>query len=128
LSDQSEFIAAFCKAYKAHRRAAYFVRRPKDLVLARLLLETYSVPELAAMVDDLLTVDDEWIGATDRGMGILATKASWLANRQAQAQPAPAKIDWFAECAQTHNGECGLNQQRHAQRVWNDAYKARESA
>lgn len=39
-----------------------------------------------------------------------------------------AKEDWFTICQQTHNGECGLNQQRHAQRVWNEAFKARESA
>jgi hypothetical protein len=42
---------------------------------------------------------------------------------------APAKEDWYTICQQTHNGECGLSQQRHAQRVWNEAYKARaESA
>jgi hypothetical protein len=59
--------------------------------------------------------------------------ASWLRagrfdDEYEVAVPVPVKIDWFAECAQTHNGECGLSQQRHAQRVWNDAYKARETA
>jgi hypothetical protein len=106
VSDQSNFIAAFCRAYKAHRGAAYFVRRPKDLVLAKALLEVYSMDELSAMVDDLLTVEDEWIGATDRGIGILATKATWLANRQAHAKAEPVKEYWADVCAREHGSVC----------------------
>ncbi len=104
-ADVGAFIASFCKAYKAHRRAAYFVRRPKDLVLAKALLEVYSMDELSAMVDDLLTVEDEWIGATDRGVGILATKASWLANRQAQASAAAPEY-WADVCQREHGSAC----------------------
>jgi hypothetical protein len=57
--------------------------------------------------------------------------ASWIRagrfdDEYETAVPAPAKVDWYAECQQTHNGECGLSQQRHAQRVWNEAYKERE--
>lgn len=121
MSDQSEFIALFCKAYKAHRRAAYFVRRPKDLVLARLLLDTYGLEELSAMVDDLLTVDDEWIGATDRGVGILATKASWLANRRAAAQVQVAAPEYWGDvCSRDHGSGCRSR--------WEHEMKMREQA
>ena len=54
-------------------------------------------------------------------------KGRWMDEYEVVVEQ-PAKADWFAECAQTHGGECGLSQQRHAQRVWNEAYKARESA
>jgi hypothetical protein len=40
----------------------------------------------------------------------------------------PERVDWFEECKVMHGGECGLNQQRHAQRKWAEAYKQRESA
>ena len=40
----------------------------------------------------------------------------------------PERVDWFDECQAMHGGECGLNQQRHAQRKWADAFRARESA
>jgi hypothetical protein len=40
----------------------------------------------------------------------------------------PAKIDWYAECKEMHQNDCGLSQQRHAQRKWADAYKAREAS
>jgi hypothetical protein len=32
----------------------------------------------------LLTTDEDWVSETDRGIGILSTKASWLDDRLAQ--------------------------------------------
>jgi hypothetical protein len=124
--DIAAFIALFCRQYKTHRHATYFVRRPKDLSLARLLLQSFPADDLAGMVDDLLTVQDEWINSTDRGIGILVVKASWLSNRQAQRGADTARVDWFEECQAMHGGACGLSQQRHAERKWADAFKARE--
>ncbi len=59
--------------------------------------------------------------------------ASWLRagrfdDEYETSVPAPAKVDWYTQCGELHNHECGFSQQRHAQRVWNEAYKARESA
>jgi len=120
-ADVGAFIALFCKRYKELRRASYFVRRPKDLTLARLLLETYGAADLAAMVDDLLTVDDEWIGATDRGIGILVVKASWLANRHAQtAAPEPVQEPWYDICSREHGSACRSR--------WEHEMRLRESA
>ena len=114
-TDTREFIAMFCAAYKEHRGAKYFVRRPKDLVLAKLLLETYSLEEAQAMVTDLLTVQDEWIAGTDRGIGILVTKASWLANRLAQ-QAQPQTEYWADVCQREHGGQC-INRWAHEMKL-----------
>jgi hypothetical protein len=59
--------------------------------------------------------------------------ASWLRagrfdDEYETAVPVPAREDWFENCKLTHNGECGLNQQRHAQRKWAEAYKQRTTA
>jgi hypothetical protein len=104
----SAFIGMFCGAYKQHRKASYFVRRPKDLTLAKLLLETYEPDELTEMVDDLLTTQDEWIAGTDRGVGILVVKASWLANRRAERAQQSAKVVefWGDVCSREHGGAC----------------------
>jgi hypothetical protein len=55
-------------------------------------------------------------------------KGRWVDEYEDTPVQATAKLDWYAECGETHNHECGLNQQRHAQRKWAEAYKARESA
>lgn len=106
-SDIAAFIAAFCARYKALRKASYFVRRPKDLTLVRLLLETYPHEELVLMAEDLLTTEDEWVAGTDRGIGILTVKASWLANRRAQREVArPVKEYWGDTCQREHASAC----------------------
>lgn len=119
MNDVATFIATFCGLYKQHRKATYFVRRPKDLTLARLLLETYSQDELHAMAEDLLTVQDEWIAGTDRGIGIMVTKASWLANRRAQQQTQPSEF-WGDICQREHGGAC--------RNRWDHEMKRREAA
>jgi hypothetical protein len=125
-SEISAFIATFCKLYKEHRKASYFVRRPKDLTLIRLLLDTYPADELADMADDLLTVDDEWVGATDRGIGILTVKASWLSNRRAQRQVVVERKVWTCP----HEPPCSATFKEHCitKQWWAEQHKEREAS
>jgi hypothetical protein len=54
-------------------------------------------------------------------------KGRWMDEYEVVVEQ-PERVDWFDECKAIHGGECGLNQQRHAQRKWADAYRDRESA
>jgi len=73
------FLARFCELYAKYRHGAkYLVRREKDIPLARRLLQVYPAERLEKLTIILLTTDHEWITTTDRGLGILSTKASWL--------------------------------------------------
>lgn len=79
--DLAGFIARFCELFPKYRNGAkYHVQRQKDIPLARRLLMTYPRDELEHMAVILLTTDDEWISQTDRGIGILSTKATKLAD------------------------------------------------
>lgn len=115
MNEVAAFIGVFCGLYKQHRKATYFVRRPKDLTLARLLLDTYGADELRVMAEDLLTTQDDWIAGTDRGIGILVTKASWLSNRLAQRSQAPME-NWWDECQRVHGKTC-INGYSHGTRM-----------
>lgn len=76
------FIARFCERFTHHNHGAtYMLRKPMDVVTVRRLLQVYSAERLEAMAELLLTVNDSWIASTDRGIGILSTKASWLDGR-----------------------------------------------
>jgi hypothetical protein len=76
------FIKRFCELYSQHRNgASYLVRKARDVPNVRALLHTYPLERLEAMAELLMTIDDEWIAGTDRGIGILTTKATWLDDR-----------------------------------------------
>jgi len=79
------FIRAFCDLYSKHRHGAkYLVVRLRDVPLVKRLLRTYPATRLMHMATALLTTEDEWIAETDRGIGILSTKATWLDSRLAE--------------------------------------------
>lgn len=91
----AQFLARFCELYKQHRHGArYFVTREKHVPLLRALLRVYDAERLEKLALVLLKTDDEWIQATDRGIGILSTKASWLDERLAsyEAQHGTIKV------------------------------------
>jgi hypothetical protein len=74
-----DFLIAFQALYAKHRHGAkYLIRRPKDIVLVRTLLDQYGLDRLVKLATILLTTDEQWIAKTDRGIGILVVKASWL--------------------------------------------------
>lgn len=78
-ADVAGFLKRFCESYSKHRFGAkYLVRRQVDVPLVRRLLAVYDSPRLEKLSVVLLTTDDEWISHTDRGIGILSTKAAWL--------------------------------------------------
>lgn len=73
------FIRRFCELYSKHRHGAKFnVKKQKDAPIIKQLLTIYDAPRLEKMAVVLLTTDDDWIKGTDRGIGILSVKASWL--------------------------------------------------
>jgi hypothetical protein len=78
-ADISAFLRAFCDLYSKHRFGAkYLVRRQIDVPLVKRLLAVYDAPRLEMLATVLLTTDNEWVSTTDRGIGILSTKAAWL--------------------------------------------------
>jgi hypothetical protein len=84
-ADIRDFIAYFCETYSERRNGArYMVRREKDIPLVKRLLAVYSMERLKKLTVVLLTTDEDWVSETDRGIGILSTKASWLDDRLAQ--------------------------------------------
>lgn len=79
------FLKHFCELYPKHRHGAkYVIHRAKHVPLARELLKVYGLKRLERLCVVLLTTDDEWIEDTDRGLGILSTKAAWLDNLLAE--------------------------------------------
>lgn len=92
-AEVAKFIGRFCELYKQHRHGArYFVVREKHVPLLRPLLRTYGPERLEKLALVLLKTNDEWIEATDRGIGILSTKASWLDGRLAEYEAAHGPI------------------------------------
>jgi hypothetical protein len=78
-ADVRDFIAFFCDEFSRRRNGArYMVLRHKDIPLVKRLLATYPMERLKKLATILLTTDEEWVAGTDRGIGILSTKASWL--------------------------------------------------
>jgi hypothetical protein len=78
-ADVGAFLKQFCELYSRHRFGAkYPVRRQVDVPIVRRLLAVYDVPRLEKLAVVMLTTDDEWVSRTDRGIGILSTKAAWL--------------------------------------------------
>src|SRR5262249_34104390 len=75
-----EFLKSFCELYSKHRHGAkYHVRQAKDVPTVRQLLALYGAVELGLMAEELLTTNDPaFINGTDRGIGILSLKASFL--------------------------------------------------
>lgn len=121
------FLGVFQDLYRQHRHGAhYLVRRPKDPMLVKLLLQEFPPERLQQMAEELLTTADEWIGRTDRGVGILVVKASWLDGVLCERAARRVKADWWEECKRLHQSECG-GRSAHDTRMYLDAAKA-ESA
>lgn len=111
----AEFLVRFCSLYREHRHGArYFVVKEKHVPLLRPLLRAYGLERLDKLAQVLLRTDDEWVAGTDRGIGILSTKASWLDERlsAAEAQIAPV-VDWWDECKALHGGACEERMRHH---------------
>ena len=77
--DISAFIRRFCELYSQHRHGArYVIHRHKHVPIVRTLLHVFPRDRLEKLAVILLTTDEPWVTQTDRGLGILSTKASWL--------------------------------------------------
>lgn len=77
--DVRKFLGRFVELYRELRfGATYVIKRPRDPVTVRLLLSNFPYARLEQLAVELLTSRDPWIGKTDRGIGILCVKASWL--------------------------------------------------
>ncbi len=93
--DVAAFLRRFCELYAKYRHGArYFIAREKHVPLVRALLATYGPERLEKLALVLLRTDDEWVESTDRGIGILSTKANWLEERLAayEAKHGPVKV------------------------------------
>lgn len=73
-----KFMCRFYDLYKIHRSGARYHLLGRHRPLIRQLLATYGEERLEKLVLVLFKTDEEWIEGTDRGIGILSTKASWL--------------------------------------------------
>lgn len=81
------FLAWWCDTYRQHLRATYRVVAKRDVNAVRQLLELYGEDGLKAMCVLLFTEkQDAFITKSDRGVGVLLVKASWLASRRAEAE------------------------------------------
>lgn len=88
------FIRRFCELYSKHRhKAKYLVRKSKDVPNVVRLLRLYDVGRLEKLTVVLLTTDDDWVSRTDRGIGILAAKASWLDDKLAEYEAEHGAIE-----------------------------------
>lgn len=77
--DVHGFIRRFCELYSKHRHGArYFVKAKQHVPLVKQLLRIFDAQRLEKMAVVLLTTDQDWVKDTDRGIGILSVKASWL--------------------------------------------------
>jgi hypothetical protein len=77
--DIRAFVQFFCEEYSRRRFGArYMVIGSKHIPLVKRLLRVYTLERLKKLATILLTTDEEWVTGTDRGIGILSTKASWL--------------------------------------------------
>jgi hypothetical protein len=87
------FIKRFCELYTKHRHGAKFmVLAKKHVPLIRNLLTVYDAKRLEKMAVVLLTTDEPWVKETDRGIGILSVKASWLDNLLSEYEAAHGEI------------------------------------
>lgn len=85
--DVGAFIKTFCELYKQHGGGAvYHLHRKRDVPLVKALLKDYDAARLARLAEVLLLTDDPWVAQTDRGIGILSVRASWLDLRLRRAE------------------------------------------
>lgn len=92
-ADIGAFLKRFCELYAKYRHGAkYFVKREQHVTLVRRLLRIYDLRRLEKLSVVLLTTDDAWVKETDRGIGILAVKASWLDSLLAEYEAAHGEI------------------------------------
>lgn len=92
-SEVSEFIRRFCELYSKHRFGArYLIARKKHVPIIRNLLRTFDLVRLVKMSTVLLTTTDDWVAGTDRGIGILSVKASFIDGQIAEYEAAHGEI------------------------------------
>lgn len=92
-------------------------------------------PELLQRVLDAIAMQrnsEEW--RKDNGRYV-PYPATWLNAKRWQdeevivvPEPSVPIVDWFQECAELHDGACGLSRSRHDQRKKMDEFKQRASA
>jgi uncharacterized protein YdaU (DUF1376 family) len=83
------FLATFCELYTKFRHGAkYVVNAEKDVPLVRRLLSIHTRARLERLSELLQRTEDEWIAETDRSIGILSNRISWLDSRLAAAEAA----------------------------------------
>jgi len=93
--DIARFIRHFCELFTKHRHGAkYLVKRKKDVPIVRQLLAVYDEHRLEKLAVVLFKTNDDWIAGTDRGIGILSVKASWLDSKLAdyEAEHGPIQV------------------------------------
>ena len=74
-----QFVQWWIETYKAKRLGADYQLTPtKDIPIIKRLLSSYGLTRLKDMATLLLVTDETFISSTDRGLGILSTKAMWL--------------------------------------------------
>lgn len=79
------FILWFSEQFPLYRHGAtYFVQWKRDAPLVKQLLTTYPPERLQRLAKLLWKTDDEWIAGTDRGIGILSNRISWLDSKLAE--------------------------------------------
>jgi hypothetical protein len=89
--EAEDFLAWFGDEYAKRLSGARYLIQPKDAALAERLLATYPLERLKELAVILLTTDHEWVSETDRGIGILSVKASWLDGLLAEHRAAKAR-------------------------------------
>jgi hypothetical protein len=78
----AQFLDRFQGLYIEHRRGAHYHLKPnRDWLRVCELLQTYEPEHLTKLATIILTTDDDWVSRTDRGIGILAARASWADDR-----------------------------------------------
>ena len=78
-AEAQAFLKRFYELYREHRHGARYMIIPgRHIALIKQLLKVYDSDRLVKLALVMLKTDEEWIEGTDRGIGILHTKASWL--------------------------------------------------
>lgn len=94
------WVTWWCERYFAVRGVRYLVVAQRDMPNVRRLLATYGDEMLKAMGERLLVEkSDSFIVKSERGIGVLITKANWLAERATQTMRRPV---WSCP----HESEC----------------------
>ena len=76
------FLKRFCDLYMLHRHGAkYIPNKPRDVPALKVLLTEFGFERLEKLAVLILTTDEQWIADSDRGIGVLRSKATWADDR-----------------------------------------------